>query len=540
MKDKLKSFGGLSYILAAALLFALIFMRYCYFGFEYYLQLDDYIQYHNYTAYNSDLGELISRLGLLSSRPLAGILDIFLWSKFYGGMIWAIGLISAMYAASAVFFHKVFSKRFGTAWLFFIVYALLPFSLEGVYWISASSRIVVGMFFASVSLLLFDQWCSYGQRWRLWSFFIMQLAAFCLYEQVFLLSAAATFIIMLYELKDRNRRALWGLLMFLNAGIYFTITSIAPSGVYGERTALFLPWQEGYKQAVFIPLSGQIKNAFLGGAFGSFGKGLLRGAALLFSEPNVLYAPVLLILSLLLFLLSHQTRRTNSKVLQEIIVGFFLATAPLLLFYVIKDPWFGLRNTVSSLCGLGLIADALFDLLFGRFKKGGEIQAAFISIAVILCCLASISEIHDYRDIYLADTAISKAAGETLISAGYSEDDDIWLLNVDASYLEDANFYFHEHGYGVSSSDWALTGAVRALSGRGDIPRLKPMSVYRHFPADADEVEKARAFYYLDGSFQPVYFEKEGAGWIVNLAEEGPLGRLRYIDEGVFLERSED
>ena len=56
--------------LVFALIFALVLLRFCYYGFTYYPQLDDYIQLHNQSAYYSAKAVILD-MGLLSSRPLA-------------------------------------------------------------------------------------------------------------------------------------------------------------------------------------------------------------------------------------------------------------------------------------------------------------------------------------------------------------------------------------------------------------------------------------------------------------------------------------
>ncbi len=172
------------WILLFLVLFALIFFRYCYYGFEYYYQLDDYIQYYNYTAHRGSVQTIISTLGLLAARPLAGIADITVWSMFFSRMIVGVAIMSAMYAASACAFKRVFNRHFGTGYVFLAVYALLPLGFEGTYWMSASTRIVTGLFFASVSLLCFDNWFERGSKLILLLYRLLQLATYCFYEQV--------------------------------------------------------------------------------------------------------------------------------------------------------------------------------------------------------------------------------------------------------------------------------------------------------------------------------------------------------------------
>ncbi len=526
-----------NYVFLFFVLFGLIFIRYCYYGFEYYYQLDDYIQYHNYTANGEGFFSLVKNAGLLSSRPLAGILDFFVWSRFYGNMLLAVGVISAMYAASAVLLHKVFSKHFCTGYLFFVVFVLMPLGFEGAYWVSASSRIVVGLFFAALSFFYFDEWCDKGEKRSLVLFAVFQFLAFCLYEQIILLSGALTLILMLINARESGRkRALWGFFMLINALLYMAITKLMPTGVYGQRAAIFLPWQENYREQVLTPLLGQLKTAFLSGTAATWGKGLIRGFKIIISQPNILYVLVIIVLCAALYYLTKKTRRESISFFAELFAGIFLAIAPLMLFFVLKAPWLGLRNTLSSFCGLALIADALFDLVLGRLKFGKTAEAAVASLLAILCCVASVSELHDYRETTIADTQIASAAAVAFENTDFGEDDEIWLLNVNASYVSDGNLYYHEHDYGVSSSPWALTGAVRAISDRLSLPTITPISTYAAFSVAESELTKAKAFCYENGSFVRVTIAKAADNlWTVTEGSGRTLGTLSYVDGGLWL-----
>ena len=502
-----------NYIFLFFVLFGLIFVRYCYYGFHYYYQLDDYIQYHNYTESGQSFAALVKGLGLLSSRPLAGILDIVVWSRLYSNMLAAVAVISAMYAASAVFLHKVFSKQFGTGYLFFVIYALMPLGFEGAYWVSASSRIIVGIFFAALSFYFFDLWCDEGKKPYLWLFAVIQLIAFCFYEQIILFSGALTLIIMLRNIKRRyaDRRSLWGFLMFANAAVYFAFTKLAPGGVYGERAKLFLPWQEEYKEKLLTPLLTQLKEVFIQGNAATLGKGLNRGFKLIASEPNFLYILAVLILCAGLYAYVSQTRRENVRFFAELFSGILLAVAPVLLFFVLKDPWFGLRNALISFCGFALIADALFDLVFGRIEFGQTAETVLVTALALLCCISSISELHDYRQSTIADTKIASAAADALEDTRLGDGASVWLLNVNPTYVEDGNLYYHEHDHGATSSAWALTGAITAVSGRTDISfsaLVYPISQHVTFMTDESSIGACPIYFYTGDKFVKVDLTK--------------------------------
>lgn len=537
---KKKHFEIRLYAIIFLVIFALIFVRYCYYGMKYYYQLDDYIQYHNYEAAGKSLLYLIEKLGLLSSRPLAGICDILIWSRFYGTMIVAVAVISAMYAASSVLFHQVFSRHFGTGYLFFVVYALLPMGFEGTYWVSASSRIVVGLFFASLSLLNFDNWCTEGKRLNLVLFSVFQFISFCFYEQVVLLSGAATLIIMLLSIKKQNKhRPIWGLMMLVSAALYVVITKLAPSGTYGGRTALFLPWKENYSDMIFVPLIRQMKEAFIYGSGAICGKGFVRGLKLIGENPNYLYMLIVPMAATVLFFAAKKSGRCNIRFFAELFSGIFLALAPIAIFFIIKNPWFGLRNTVTSYCGIALVLDAMADLIFGRFKRGYIAEAAIASVLAVLCCISSVSELHDYRETTLSDTKIASAAASVENSPDIKDSADIWLMNVDASYISDGNFYFHEHDYGVTSSSWAISGAISAIGGKSSFPNIDtfiPISSKTAFTAEKGTVGKSPAYWYTGDRFIPVSIvNSDGSSWKVMSKSGTQLGMLRYSDGTIIL-----
>ena len=524
-------------VLMAVLLFGLVFIRYCYYGLTYFPQLDDYIQYHNYVAFNPNVWDKLTAIGAFSARPLAGICDVFLWSRFYGGMIAAVAVISAMYAVSAVLLHAVFRRRFGTGGVFYVVYALLPLGFEASYWVSASSRIVVGLFFAALSLELFDRWCLNGRKVSLVFFAVFQFLAFCFYEQVVLFSAAATLVVMLAVPKSERKRAQGGWLFLVNGLLYFAVTHFAPSGVNAERSALLLPWQQNYAQQTAAPAWAQIREVFTSGSAGILGRGLRRGFAIFAGDPNFPWLLLVLGLCFSFCVVLRSERRTSIRFFAELLAGIFLAAAPLAVFFVLASPWFGVRNAAASFCGLALLADALADLVFGGWRGGAKANAVFAAVLAGLCCFASISELSDYRQTAQADLNVCTAAAQAAkdLKAPADEKRIVWLLNVEPSYVGDGNFYYHEHDYGVTSSDWATTGAVAAVSNRkvfSENFRFVPVSAGRAFSADEKELDEATVFWFDGTAFTRVALSPNGSGRIVTDGSGRTLGTLSRTADG--------
>ena len=510
------------------LLFALIFVRYCYFGFEYYHQLDDYIQYHNYTAKGLDLQGIIDKLGLLAARPLAGLADIIVWARLFSVMIAAVAAISAMLAASACFFHDVFRRRFGTGSLFFVVYALLPLGFEGTYWVSASSRVVVGLFFVSLSLWLFERWLRDGKKSAAALFALAQLAAFGFYEQAMVLAFAAPILFAAMSFRAQRRRSLFALCGVVSLVIFvlFTraFTPAAGSGLYGNRSAMANVFSVSYFTGKVPEVLGQLRSVFVGGGFYTLVKGAWRGAKIFAAQPNFLFAAVVLALCAALYGVARvrggetaAEGETRARPRAALVMGALLALAPLAPFFLLVETWFSFRGAVMSFAGLALIADTLLRLVLNsgaaKPRLGGErTGAAITAVIALICCVAAISELSDYRDTTAHDMAFVGLLADTVLDV--DSEARIAILNVEPSYLENQNYVYHEHIHGITESGWALYGGLEARVGFDNVRSVTPLPrnpMYRPWNCAVSRLENFDVLYlYLDGALIEVTAQAQG------------------------------
>lgn len=510
--------GVKSRIASFFLVFSLVFVRFCCFGFTYYYQLDDYIQHHNYAA-RDGTWDVIRSLGLLGARPLAGILDVTFWSRFFPCMILGILLIALLYAASACLLREVWHRQFGTGWVFLILYSILPLAMEGTYWMSASTRIVCGMFFAAASLRCFDTWCATGKRRALATYAVLQLISYGFYEQTLVFSITATFLVAFLHFQEHRKRSLWALLSLFHALLYFLFTGLfANSAMYGSRTEIALPTNAYYFHTFLPDVLSQMRDAFLGGGFYTLVKGFKRGFLLLFQENMWIYAIVLALLLLLLFFVVRRQEKGQSRRHGiALLFGFLLALAPVTPFFLLAERWFSLRGTVVSLCGLALMADTLWRLCVRRLRNGPLLEAGLVVLMAFTCCVASVSEMYDYRQTTENDTAVVSAIADRLHEDGYeSRDLRIGILGVEASYLYNQNFFYHEHIHGVTESSWALSGMLEAVTGCArNVTPIPAYPMYRAWNRTSMLPETFDVLYYYDfesSSIQRIYAEKAENG----------------------------
>lgn len=484
---------------AGALLFAAIFSRYAAYGFRYYPQLDDYIQYDKYTL------QSISEVGLLGARPLSNVMDILFWGKMWGFLILAVAIISPMFAASALLFRETFSKYFKTGYFFYAVYALLPFAFEGVYWLSASTRIVCALFYTALALYAFVRFLEGGKKRYLALYIPAQLAAFASYEQGIVLSFALTFIFAALSLKTSGKRWLTSLFSVSNAAIYFVFTGyFSKSGLYASSGYhdLILPTEAGYFSSHLPAVIKQIFCALGKSNVLTLTKGFARGAEMILNDRLWLYAAVLVILAVLFFLVLRRTNQRSSSdarfgVAIALIFAVVAAILPLAPFFVQRNLWVCLRGAVMCMTGIALLADIVLSLIF----KNKNVAAAVFACLVVWFGVASVSELHDYKVTFEHDSMIAEAMVRDIPNdenVGLK----IGLLNVESCYLEDQNYYYHEHIHGVTESSWAIGGIYYSYADAENNPKFTPLHfntpLYENWNKEANAPESFDKLYLYD------------------------------------------
>lgn len=501
--------------LVFALIFALVLLRFCYYGFTYYPQLDDYIQLHNQSAYYSAKAVILD-MGLLSSRPLASVMDYFFWSHFWSFLMAAVALISAMYAASACLFRRVWGEYFGTGYLFLVVYALLPLGMEGTYWISASNRVVPSLFFVALAMYLFQKWCRTGKALWLPLYFVTQLISFCFYEQGLVLSVTGVLLVGIIEFFRGNRsRSLFSLLTFVNAGVYFAFTGYfsTSTGQLGSRLRLTLPWQEGWDK-VFLSAAGQTGESFLIGGYKTLVDGFRRGLACIAEDFSLLWVLVLMALCAALFLFARRftaERPAGEAALPRrwaLLVGFLMALAPVTLFFVLSSPSVALRNTVFSFCGIALFLDAAWSMLLTRCPARGLITGAVCAVCAAVFSVAAVSELHDYRATTLADQRAARA----ITAAVEGDEGAIAVLNLEPNYLSEQNFLYHEHIHGATESAWALAGLLSWAADTPAFPAATPVPMGGRYTGSLTEFGALLWYDHKTGTVQSVMAVPAGEG----------------------------
>lgn len=516
------------------LLFLLLMARNCACGIAYYPQLDDYIQYHNY-AFTYSFPALQQATGLLASRPLAGIADYFFWSPMFGHMILGVALISALHVLAALLVWKILMRYFRLSVLFPVLVTLLPLGIEGTYWMSASTRVVVGAFFAALATWTFLKWLDRGGLGRLALYVLIQVFPFGFYEQAGILSVTLTVGAAILE-RTLNKKDLWRCAVSLwgvpAVGLCFLFTRIMSNGgAYGSRSSILLPFNHYYWREFFPGVMGQFRDVFFKGNFLILVKGFVRGARMILSGRLVLWALAVLVLCALFGLFAHRwaVDGGRGKNWLALLAGLLLAAGPVSLFLFLENPWFSMRGAVTSFWGMALIADTA--LLWLLDKLSIRRNAILAAAAAFVFCVAGASEISDYRDTYETDQRVARLVLDAFAEDGINQDSGrIGILNLEASYLPNQNYFYHEHIHGCTESSWAFVGLLTAADGKKP-PSVTPLPsdpMYRQWNRETNHPSGFSLLYWYDGTdLIPAELEDlPGGSHLVKDREGRVLGRI--------------
>lgn len=449
--------------LIAALFMAAVTLRALSAGFSYLPILDDSIQYINFQN-STSFWKLILQEGLFASRPMAAITDLFFVGLFRDALIVPVIFFSLMHGLSGALFLRLFEKRFGTGIGFAVLYALLPLGVEGTYWLSASSRIVPGLFFTALAAALLDSYMEQGGRWKILLYAPVILLSYSFYEQILVLSVTLSALQFLSSVRHthRARAALWAIPM---AAVYFAFTGIfsayVSAGAMSARMELALPNSPWYFDAFLPEVLRQIGAAFLKGGARTLAVGFVRGLCGSLSFGGILCVLLAVGAGVLVFLLTRPTTTRRVTRLSgwgsAALWGFLLALAPVTPYFIIANPWFSLRATTASFVGAGILLDLLLRVLLRRQTA----YAAVCGVWMTVCLIAGFSEVRDYREAARLDEILA----HEILAHDAEMQGRVGILALEEFLLPEQNYAYHEHIASAGSSDWSLYGKLTAIRG---------------------------------------------------------------------------
>ena len=535
------------------ILCSIMIARFSAFGFRYFPQLDDYIQYHNY-LYIKTFTELAQQKGVLSSRPLAGLADYFIWGRLYDNMIVSAVILGILYVLSIIIQFNLLRRYFKIGPIFLIVACFLPVSMEGQYWVSASSRITMALFFGSLASLAFFTWLDTENPVYFLLYIPLQILPFGFYEQEALQTVTLTILLALLELpKHRSKTSvcLWSLLCIPLCLLYARV--MAGNNVYSDR-ANFAALSSSYYSETSLPnLFRQLKLTLIDANTSILVNGFARGTKIL--SAHLLWFAGIILLAILFATVcwksipssgkeikkSKVEKSSHSRALQ-FLYGLLLFAAPLSLYFVLTNTYVTMRGISLAVPGLALMADSIISSITKIFPCQNQNKLSVISsILIILFSVSALSELCDYKTTWEYDQRTARDLLETINDL--PENTRIGIIGLEGKAAAEQNYYYHGHINSCSGSDWALSGLLSAVNRKIVNKDVFPISsdslCYRAWNAEElrpDQFEYL--YYYNDRELIPLRIKVISSGFwqLYTLDTDELLGEIhenRDI-EGIF------
>ncbi len=459
------------------------------FGFCYFPVLDDYIQYGGYPLYEN-VSHVFLNIGTISTRPFASILDPTVWGAFYPHLFFVALIISVLFFFGTKLVANLL-KRLDihvTPFLYAIL-LLCPLGFEGTYWVSASSRICVGLFFLGLASHFLIKIIDTDKKLLYIPYAVFTLLSFGFYESVMVLSALIQFFVIVFSKKDIKKQLIYlttpvalGILMLLYYKLFGSIGALGSRANGMSFENLGQKFYELFYQFFEILIKGGILTVF---------KGATNGFRLMTENFSGIVRLGFAVLISLLCTHFGIKKEFKADVKRSLLLGVSLTFLPLLPNVLTETVWLTYRSIVPCFIGLAIISASLLSKLL----KNKTIRFISLFIIVFVFSCANVNELDTYRRVSETDNALVTEICEQLEPEVLSgEKETIVVLNEEVIIPQVS--YYKDHVQSVFGSDWALTGAVRAKCENIKIKMITPV-------LSIDEIDTAdKQIIYLGGSYE--------------------------------------
>ncbi len=470
IKDKINDTEKNEFYFFCALFIAFL-LKYMIYGFNCFYVLDDYIQYGGYPMYN-DTAYVLFDIGTIATRPLASFLDIVFWGKLWDFPRVMFMISAAFHFLSCVIFYKAAKENnIFLSPIFAVFYLFFPLGSEGSMWISASSRIVLGLFFSSLAILSITQYEKEAKKRFYIVFLICAICSFTLYESCAVFCFLASLFVLI---KNRQQRRfmlpfvslfvmLLALLLYMKLG-----QNIGHMGTRALDSSMFLVFSQAgdfFAQLFEIMTNGIFKltiDGFAGGLYVLLSKRITGILYLL-----IVFAVCVLIGKIFSMSQRKLLAKSNIKSLAFCgIVLFFAVFAPNL---ITEPVWITYRTMFVAMIGIYLILDILFLLIPQK-----SVQTVLLMVLLFIFTISSINEYDTYKRTNALDTLLLGEICKTLPEEVMSGEKEVAVLLDDAPQVNQVSLY-KDHVKTVFHHDWSLTGAARAYTRNIRIKKVTPV-----------------------------------------------------------------
>lgn len=441
------------------MLFVFMLVRFFPADISYFKYMDDYNQYGVYSLLSKDLWNgVFLHYKLYAYRPLAGLLDAFVISRFYN-CLWLVLIVMVLLHLLTIYMLDILLERinipFGRVGA--LVFAFYPLLTEAAYWISASSRLVVSLFLAVLSVFLIDKFINGDKRKGLFLGLSLTtgILSQCFYEQTISFLFVFYYIYLFANRANIKQKFLYAVpalnLAIIGAYYYaFRNQGFLMNRMEGASGNIISTFVTGFKR-VWALLYYEQRFTLLETA--------KWGISQLFSQylPFAL-AAVLIACACAVFLLFQNTSEgKKGKYIWAGLFAIILFAAPFAPYALISTTYPYLRNIYISVIGIGILLACAWEFLT-KIKAVKYVITSVTAFLLFFCIACQSMQVISYQTIEKYDGLI---AGEIAqIIEAEPEHEKLWLFG--------AKYYYEPliapHFQNSIMSDWGLTGLLHVIT----------------------------------------------------------------------------
>ncbi len=464
--------------------------RYAFFGARYFPVVDDNNMYGVFSKYSSSYTLAASKM--YTTRPVAALLDAYVFSRFWEHMFALLVIMILLHFFCCVLLWKIFNMNpMKIGYVAVIIFGLLPFGNEATYWISASSRIVVGLFFALLSMYILMLYIHHSENKKqdlgyIIVFFVMNLISYGFYEQIIVVSFFGSLVLFWVNFR-RMRNKLIMLVPLIN--LAFILSFYKYFGSVGNMASRGQLVQKIYSEHIREFFS-QIRLQLQNNQIHMYKQGLFEGIRLILENRTFLFLIIAVAVSaMMVYLCRKEKYETGLKVnLIKFIAGVVLILVPFAPFFLLDHILIANRNVFPSVIGIGLVVEACANFI-SRGKYMAWLRGAVMGVLVLFFLIINAAEINDYRIVHNTDNKIISEFVTNLdqLEGGYSKNSIVVIFDTKNKYID---FISQKIG-NCNSNDWAFMGALEAKTGRVPVRYVLPVARNTRVALSEDKLRDA-------------------------------------------------
>ncbi|MFZ5989950.1 MAG: hypothetical protein ACOYWZ_22865 [Bacillota bacterium] len=442
-----------------AVVFAISVLKYSYYGYSYYPLLDDNNMYGVFRLSKDIFNGVLLKYKMYTTRPFAVLLDAYLWPKFWNNLGLVLFIMTVLHFVTCILIYKTFKlTKLGAGIPMVVIFLLLPFGSDATYWLAASSRLVAGAFFMSLSFYILmiyikkQEHKNTGNFWLIGLYSLIHLVSLGFYEQIIALSFFCTIAVFTLYFKVLRHKWITILPVFNFAVMAFWYKALGNSGNMAARGQLVKGDFVIHTKNVIKAVRDVWKNDLVD----LYKTSIPNGFKIILSNNSYAFLILIIVLGILIYYIAlKENLKTDIKTnIIKFIIGLSIFVIPFLPFFLINLIWICNRNLFISFIGLGIMIESVLNAV-SKNNILKNMRALLLGLIVFLFMTANVYELTYYRRTGLIDMEITSKISKI---PEIDEGKNLIVLNTRSHYIKSTA----KRAGNCTGSNWALLGALQA------------------------------------------------------------------------------